>query len=285
MIRSRLLCASAALLTTLLTSLAAAGLQAAPQVKLADGTPIKLSLNEDLSSATAQMGDIVHLEVAEEIRVDNVAVIPSGSLAGGHVVVAEHKKRLGRGGKVDFSVDYVKLPDGSNLKVRATAGREGKDKTGKVIVGTVLVSPLFMLMHGKDVDIAKGTTFTAYVDGDHPMAVASPSSVPQPQTGSMAATDAVLASNVQAGAGSQAGNQQQLQASADPATVVVKSSPDGAEISVDGSYMGSTPSTLRLQPGRHAVSLGKDGFKAWQRSINVNADETVTVDASLEKGM
>src|ERR1022692_3966857 len=39
------------------------------------------------------------------------------------------------------------------------------------------------------------------------------------------------------------------------ASVIVKSTPPGCDINVDGKYMGSTPSTIQLAPGQHEVSI------------------------------
>ena len=76
-------------------------------------------------------------------------------------------------------------------------------------------------------------------------------------------------------------------ASAAPAgqvqSMVVKSDPDGADITVDGKYVGSTPSTVTLSPGDHAIKVEKSGFKAWERTIGVSAGSEVTVNATLEK--
>ena len=287
MTRSKSTVASAALLAVFtLPVVAQAQEPASGTVKIPDGTPVRLSLQEELNSATAHTGDLVHLEAAEDVRVGSMVVIPSGSAAVGHIVEAEHKKRLGRGGKLNFSVDYVKLPEGANEKVRASAAREGKDKTGKVIVGTVLVSPLFLLMHGKDVDIPKGTTFTAYTDGEHEVAlpgsgpqIAARAADPPQSTTSKPASDPPSASTQAAASDRPAASVEA------PATVVLKSNPDGADISVDGDYMGSTPSSLRLKPGHHAIAIEKAGFKPWQRNLNVTADGTVTVDAVLEKSL
>jgi len=52
--------------------------------------------------------------------------------------------------------------------------------------------------------------------------------------------------------------------------VEIKSSPDGAEITVDDKFMGSTPSTLKLAPGDPKIKLEKSGFKAWERTLTVN---------------
>jgi hypothetical protein len=72
-------------------------------------------------------------------------------------------------------------------------------------------------------------------------------------------------------------------ATEDLTTAVVKSDPPGADVTVDGKYMGSTPSTVRLAPGDHTILLEKAGFKAWQRTMAVNPGGIVTIDATLAK--
>jgi len=67
------------------------------------------------------------------------------------------------------------------------------------------------------------------------------------------------------------------------ATVVVKSTPDGADVTVDGKFVGNTPSTLRLAPGDHTILVEKAGMKSRQRKMAVNAGSTVTIDAKLEQ--
>jgi hypothetical protein len=59
--------------------------------------------------------------------------------------------------------------------------------------------------------------------------------------------------------------------------------PDGADITVDGNYVGSTPSTLRLSPGGHGLSVEKSGFKPWQRKLTLTAGSSPTISATLEK--
>lgn len=141
--------------------------QAPAAAKVADGTSVRLVLREPLSSATAQSGQVIHFEVADDVRLANMLAIPRGAPAEGHVVTAEAKKRMGRGGRLDFAIDYIHLADGTNVKMRATSSQQGKDKSGAVIAGTLLVSPLFLLMHGKDVNIPNGTAITAFTDGNY----------------------------------------------------------------------------------------------------------------------
>ncbi len=65
--------------------------------------------------------------------------------------------------------------------------------------------------------------------------------------------------------------------------VPIKSAPDGADITVDGKYVGSTPSTVKLSPGDHTIKIEKSGFKAWERTITVSPGSEVTVSATLEQ--
>lgn len=65
--------------------------------------------------------------------------------------------------------------------------------------------------------------------------------------------------------------------------VILKSKPDGAEISVDGKFMGNTPSTIRMEAGDHTVTLTKSGFNEWTRTISVNPGSDITMVAELKE--
>jgi len=63
------------------------------------------------------------------------------------------------------------------------------------------------------------------------------------------------------------------------ALVDVSSTPDGADVDVDGSLWGKTPSTMILTPGSHEIAIRKSGFHVWRKKfkfssghINVNAE-------------
>jgi hypothetical protein len=71
-------------------------------------------------------------------------------------------------------------------------------------------------------------------------------------------------------------------ATADLVTVSAKSLPDGADITVDGKFMGNTPSTLRLGAGDHVIVIQRPGFKPWQRTMTLTAGETPSINAALE---
>jgi hypothetical protein len=140
---------------------------------LEDGTPVHLVLSQNLSSADAVTGQTVEFEVVDDVIVNGFVVIPHGSTAWATVTDAEHKRRMGRAGKLDLNIDKVRLADGEKALLRAVKDTKGGGHTGAMVgamVATSLVvwpaAPLFLLMHGKDVTIPKGTNISAFVQGD-----------------------------------------------------------------------------------------------------------------------
>jgi hypothetical protein len=124
---------------------------------LRNGTPIHLKLGKTISSATAHVGDVVDLQVLEEVIIDGLSVIPQGSAAIGLVTDAEPKKRLGHGGKLAFSINFVRLKDNEKAAVRSFQESTGSNNSAGAILP---------LSSGKDVVFTQGTEFIAYVDGD-----------------------------------------------------------------------------------------------------------------------
>lgn len=66
-------------------------------------------------------------------------------------------------------------------------------------------------------------------------------------------------------------------------TVTVSSTPDGADVSVDGNFSGNAPSTLKLTPGKHKIEVKLNGYKPWSRDMNVSSGSEVRLNANLEK--
>jgi hypothetical protein len=67
------------------------------------------------------------------------------------------------------------------------------------------------------------------------------------------------------------------------ASVQLSSDPTGAEITIDGNYVGSTPSQVNLKPGTHSVKMTMNGYAPWVRSIETEGGETRNFAAELEK--
>lgn len=73
--------------------------------------------------------------------------------------------------------------------------------------------------------------------------------------------------------------------SADPqqGIVSVTSNPEGADVSVDGSFVGNAPAVLKLSPGKHTVSVNESGFGKWTKDLLVMAGSSVKLNATLTK--
>lgn len=61
------------------------------------------------------------------------------------------------------------------------------------------------------------------------------------------------------------------------------STPSGAEITLDGKYVGSTPSQIDLGTGVHVVVFSMPGFMEWKRDLTVLPGSGLTVGAILQK--
>ena len=65
-------------------------------------------------------------------------------------------------------------------------------------------------------------------------------------------------------------------------TVVVASEPTGAEIYVDGKFVGQTPATIPLLAGAHRVVVKASGKKDWGRELTVLKESQAALHAVLE---
>jgi hypothetical protein len=52
--------------------------------------------------------------------------------------------------------------------------------------------------------------------------------------------------------------------------VDISSTPSGADIEIDGKFVGSTPSSVSVAPGDHEIVVKKTGFTAWDRKLSVS---------------
>lgn len=237
---------------------------------LLDGTPIRMRINRTVSSADAKVDDTVDFEVLEDIKVGEVIVIPRGGTALATVTEAKPRRNMGRPGRLNINIDSVRLITGEKVALRAVkevkGGSNSAAMTGAIVATSIIffpAAPLFLFMKGKDITIPKGTEITAYINGDVALDPAKFSSTPNNSFNAEGQNSPGLGSQSSA--------------------ISIKSSPDGAEISIDGSFVGSTPSSLRLKAGEHTISIKKSGYLDWERRITLTSESNVSLDATLEK--
>jgi hypothetical protein len=122
-------------------------------------------------------------------------------------------------------------------------------------------APLFFFIKGRNMIIPQGTEIMAFVAADTTL---SPALFVEPSVTTIAPlVDSVTGIEL--------------------ATVLVISSPEAAEITLDGKFAGTAGSTLKLTAGDHTIKIQKSGYKEWSRTIALGPGSNVTVHATLEK--
>jgi len=71
----------------------------------------------------------------------------------------------------------------------------------------------------------------------------------------------------------------------EPARVDFKSNPPGAEIVIDDLVVGSTPSALQVDPGRHRIQLRMRGYNSWTRLMVAQPGSFPTIRATLTRSV
>jgi hypothetical protein len=159
---------------------------------LKDGTPVKLRLLKKLDSRDAKNGDEIQFEVVNHLVVGGVVVLRRGSLATGVVSQAEASKTVGRAGRLSFTINDIKLRDGSKLPVRAFTQARGENLAGGMVVpmlvAPVVAAPFFLLMHGTNTVFSRGTEINAFANGDLRLELDSFASVPSETSGGQSKT-------------------------------------------------------------------------------------------------
>jgi len=170
-------------------------------------------------------------------------------------VEVARRGKLGRTGRLSIQLDWVEAVDGLSKGIRADAPPTRRSRKSVFVP-----PPIRFIAPGKDAVLPEGTRFTAYMIGNDEIAM------PEGARVSAAAP---------------------ARAAADPmaelSVVKFSSIPEGAEINVDGKFVGTTPSSIRLAPGDHKVAIEQTGFKPWQRDMAVLVGGEVSISVTLEK--
>ncbi len=143
-------------------------------VTLPAGTSIPIETSSMITSENTVVGQRVNLRVSYAVKVGREIVIPAGSQVRGTVVSVRKRKDAGRPGKITIKAESVQAIDGSQVPLNSeNLSRKGKSKAGLAWGLTIgafllfvwfligLLSPLFLLIKGKDAIIPAGTSINA----------------------------------------------------------------------------------------------------------------------------
>jgi hypothetical protein len=65
------------------------------------------------------------------------------------------------------------------------------------------------------------------------------------------------------------------------ATVAITSNDPGADIEINGNFVGSTPTAVKLTPGQYTIAVRR-GTQVWQRMVQINGGSSVSLNAVFE---
>jgi len=224
------------------------------QIVLPEGTKIRVRLEQTISSSTAEEGHLVELSVTDEVKVGDTVVIAEGAHVSGTVTLAHEKRRMGRAGKLDFSIDRVKAIDNQWVPLRYSvtrkAGQSHALTTGILTAGVAAVfwpaAPVFLLRKGQDITINRDAAFDVYTDRNHTVK---------------------LSSRLRAGISSR-----------DLAPISIAGSVPDADVDVDGTLEEDAPTTLPMRSGPHAIPV-KKGSRSWSRTAQETSGGNITLNA------
>ena len=127
-----------------------------------DGAELSAVTTQEISSKTATEGDPVTLKLDDDLIVNKQIVVAKGTIVKGVIASAEKSGRMGKGGKLGLRIETA--VDGQPIKLRASQGKQGDDKTATTIALIALFGVFGFLKKGSDAKIKIGTKIKVYAD-------------------------------------------------------------------------------------------------------------------------
>ena len=134
---------------------------------LVAGTDIVAALQNTIDTGKNHVGDKVALRTLEDIRVNEVIVVPAGATVNGEITHVDPAGRVAGGAELTLRFTELVLPGGTSYAISAVPMRlEGKGDAKESAIeiggGAVAGGVLGGILGGKD-DIAKGAAVGAVV--------------------------------------------------------------------------------------------------------------------------
>jgi hypothetical protein len=247
------------------------------QIPVRDGQTVIVKLRNVLTTDNCRKNDVIAFEVADDVLVNGHVVIAKGAPALGKVTdIKGAFKPRDKGAEVSFKFLTVRAVDDQNLPLRIQPGNTHKGKDEEVRERSVIPGQITRVV-GAD----KGKEYTVYVDGSFTVVTSnaiamtpevSPAAAAVTQPGAPVTTPAAPAPAPAPLTGTD------MTATS---SVEFDSTPDGADIVVDGNLLGNTHSTLHLTPGHHDLEIRIAGYRTWTRRMVVDPESHQSVRVTL----
>lgn len=249
------------------------------RVPVRDGQTVNLKLRNVLTTDNVRRNDVIEFEVTEDVIVNGHVVIAKGSTARGKIVEVKgaYKPRAGDA-EVVFEFSTVRAADKQELPLRLQPEKPRKGKAKEEVHERSAIPGQIMRVVGAD----KGKEYVAYVDGSYTVNT-SDTIVVAPGAAPSAAPAAAQPSAPVAAVVAPATPAAPLATTDMAATSSVEfdSTPDGADIIIDGNLLGNTHSTLHLTVGHHDLEIRMAGYRTWSRRMVVDPESHQSVRVTL----
>jgi len=127
---------------------------------LQSNTDVWLSLDKELTSKGAKVGDTIALKVSRDVMLGNYVVIPRGTPASGHISWRTGKGAFGKSAKMEFELDQVMLP-GRSVPLTGHYRIEGQGNTGAAVGAVVAVGVFGAFVTGHSATAVQGSEWKA----------------------------------------------------------------------------------------------------------------------------
>lgn len=139
------------------------------------GTEVPLRLSEELTTKGKKLrvGQRFRMEVAENVMVQGVTVIPVGSPAVGEITDVRNKGMWGKSGHLGARILYVTV-NGRQIRLSGAFDDKGvAGGIGAVAVSTLVFLPAGFFMTGTSARIPTGAAVKGFVDEDVQLSIAA----------------------------------------------------------------------------------------------------------------
>lgn len=157
--------------------LSSSGFAAAAELKIPEGTLIKISLETPLSSRVNKKGEMVKFKVDKAVKIASKTLIEKGALAQAQITEVRGPGKFGRNARLKLKFLFVINKSGKQVPIHlgeqaAKINKQEGYAIGASAGGFLLLGPIGLLggafVKGKHVELDKGTELFVEVDKTEP---------------------------------------------------------------------------------------------------------------------
>lgn len=147
---------------------------------LRTGTPVILKLAEELTTKDKKLKSNQHfqMQVAEDVIVDGVVVIPAGTPAVGEITDVRNKGMWGKSGRFAGQILYLTV-NGRQIRMNGVFDSKGTaGGIGAVAVSAIVFAPAGFFISGTNAKMPIGTPLKGFIGEDVQLSFAAQAAVP-----------------------------------------------------------------------------------------------------------